>query len=324
MKIGKFHILFLTLSSIVLSCSKNDNNTIQPIPERDRAEQQIEDDALLLGYFNSYYYNSSEIESNPNPSSKDVIITALPENGELPNPDQNTLLIDAVETHTVTFAETEYKYYVLRLNQGGGEKSPHFCDEVRVLYEGFLPLDDNKIFDETPTPTDFYLVGDGQNTFGVIPGWRKVLPMFNMAASFTDNGDGTVSYANAGVGVMFLPSGLGYFSASQGQIPSYSPLAFKFELLETSVMDHDNDGVFSYLEDLNGDGEFIVNFEDLEDTDDDDTDGDFRPNFFDQDDDGDGVLTINEDTNNDGDPTNDIGANGIPKYLDPTETASNN
>jgi len=324
MKIGKSSLLFLIPTIIIFSCSKDDNNGITPIPERDRGEQQIEDDAALQDYLSSYYYNASDFESNPNPSTSDLVITALPETGVLPNPDQNTLLLDAVEEYTVTFSDTEYKYYVLRLNQGGGEKSPHFCDQVRVIYEGFLPLNDNSVFDGTPTPVDFFLVGDGASTFGVIPGWRKVLPLFNMAESFINNGDGTTTYNNVGVGVMFIPSGLGYFSNATGSIPSYAPLGFKFDLLETSVMDHDNDGVFSYLEDLNEDGEFTVNFEDANDDTDDDTDGDFRPNYFDTDDDGDGVLTINEDINQDGDPTNDIGANGIPKYLDPLETESIN
>ena len=81
----------------------------------------------------------------------------------------------------------------------------------------------------------------------------------------------------------------------------------------------------SYLEDLpneNGvrDGEFTVNFDDLTDEYDDDTDGDGNPNYFDSDDDGDGIPTTNEDLNEDGDPTNDIGKNGIPNYLDPEET----
>ncbi|GAA4281273.1 FKBP-type peptidyl-prolyl cis-trans isomerase [Gaetbulibacter aestuarii] len=323
MKIGKFSLLFIILTSIVLSCSKNNNNATAAPVLRDRTEQQAEDDIILEDYLSSYYYNSADLQANPNPSMKDLVITALPADGVLPDPDKNTLLIDAVETHTTTFSDTEYKYYVLKIAQGGGEKAPHFCDQVRVLYQGFLPNDDNKVFDESPNPTDFYLIGDGVNTQGVITGWRKVLTEFNMAASYTDNGDGTVTYTNPGVGAMFLPSGLAYFSEYTSNIPPYAVLAFKFDLLETSVMDHDNDGVPSYLEDLNSDNEFVVDYENRDSTTDDDTDGDGTPDFLDADDDGDGVLTINEDTNNDGDPTNDIGANGIPKYLDATETASN-
>ena len=116
---------------------------------------------------------------------------------------------------------------------------------------------------------------------------------------------------------MFVPSGLAYFSSATSGIGAYSPIIFKFELLQNVQNDHDNDGIPSYLEDLNSDREFIVNFADLKDTTDDDTDGDGTPDYFDSDDDGDGILTINEDINGDGDPTNDIQTvNGIPKYLD--------
>jgi len=111
---------------------------------------------------------------------------------------------------------------------------------------------------------------------------------------------------------MFIPSGLAYFAGSQNGIPSYSNLIFKFELLQYEVDDHDNDGVPSYIEDYN------MNL----DVNDEDTDEDEIPDYFDVDDDGDGVLTIFEDIDGDGDPTNDIGANGIPNYLDPEETES--
>jgi len=128
---------------------------------------------------------------------------------------------------------------------------------------------------------------------------------------------------------MFLPSGLAYFSNATAGISAYEPIIFKFELIRVSENDHDADGIPSYLEDLykedgtlGSDGEFTVNYEDLTDENDDDTDGDGAPNYFDADDDGDGVLTIDEDLNGDGDPTNDIGANGIPNYLDSEETTS--
>ncbi|MEZ4861095.1 MAG: SdrD B-like domain-containing protein [Caldilineaceae bacterium] len=48
-----------------------------------------------------------------------------------------------------------------------------------------------------------------------------------------------------------------------------------------------------------------------------DTDGDGRPDYLDRDDDGDGINTIDEDTNQDGNPRNDDSDHdGIPNYLD--------
>ena len=83
--------------------------------------------------------------------------------------------------------------------------------------------------------------------------------------------------------------------------------------IRTVLVEDDNDGVPSELEDLNGNG----NLED------DDTDNDGIPNYLDADDDGDNVLTINElDTENldgDDDPfTNPLNTDGdiFPNYLD--------
>ncbi|RCW92243.1 T9SS type A sorting domain-containing protein [Winogradskyella arenosi] len=48
-----------------------------------------------------------------------------------------------------------------------------------------------------------------------------------------------------------------------------------------------------------------------------DTDGDDIENYLDDDDDGDGILTVDEDYNNNGDPTDDdTNTNGIPDYLE--------
>jgi len=109
--------------------------------------------------------------------------------------------------------------------------------------------------------------------------------------------------------------------------------------------DNDNDGVPNYEEDLNHNGDLTDDDTDFDtipnylDSDDDgdnvdtsvertatqnrnpnvfiDTDNDLIENYLDDDDDGDGVLTINEDYNNNGDPTDDdTNFNGIPDYLE--------
>lgn len=285
MNLGKIGLLILCLTVGFLSCNKSDDD-VDPIaitPPRDRDEQQIIDNDSLIGYLESHYYNSAEFASNPNPSISDLTITKLADGEAVP--DGSTLLKTAVETKTVNFAETVYEFYVLNLNQGGGGDSPTFADNVVVTYEGFTM--DNAVFDNVATPVTFDLTS-------LIPGWRKVLPDFNTAESFVDNEDGTVNFINHGIGVMFLPSGLGYFNNATNNIPAYSPIIFKFELLQMFENDLDGDGIPSYLEDLNGDGEFTVNSENANDPDDDDTDGDFVPDYGDSDDDGDGVLTRDE------------------------------
>tara|TARA_B100001113_G_scaffold182919_1_gene149905 strand:- start:2430 stop:3407 length:978 start_codon:yes stop_codon:yes gene_type:complete len=319
----KVHFFFFLFLVLFYSCPEDPNDGLVQIPENDRTEQQVIDRDSLLQYFETHYYNSTYLESNPNFNLNHIVISELPEDGNLPDPDQNTMLIDDIEIFTTTYFDIEYEYYILRINQGASETSPNFSDRVRVNFEGSLM--DGLIFDSSSTPVDFDLT----NT---IAGWGRVLPEFNNATDFVVNNDGTVDYNNPGVGVMFLPSGLGYFSSAAGSVPVYSNLIFKFELLESEESDHDFDNVPSHVEDLD---------QDLDLTDD-NTDEDPYANFVDSDDDNDGTLTIDEDLepdtdltvdrDGDGDPTNDIGdgdptnddtdGDGIPNYLDTDNTES--
>lgn len=128
----------------------------------------------------------------------------------------------------------------------------------------------------------------------------------------------------------------------------------EFELFLTNqpVIDSDNDTIPDLSEDINGngdltdddtDGDGVPNY--LDDDDDGDgvptaletngvgarganitfldTDGDGIENYLDNDDDGDGVLTINEDYNGNGDPTDDdTDGSGIPDFLENNVTLS--
>lgn len=105
--------------------------------------------------------------------------------------------------------------------------------------------------------------------------------------------------------------------------------------------DTDGDSVNDYIETMRGmpgvdtDGDGTFNAFDTDDDDDcvltiledpdgdgdptnDHTDTDGTPNYLDDDDDGDGLSTCSEDANGDGDPTNDdADGDGIPNYLEP-------
>ena len=319
----KLYILLITVLLLGFSCGDDDDDGIIEVPEADRTEQQVIDNDSLVSYLQSHYVDASLLSNNPTISFTEININQLPDDGELPNPNQNSLLIDIVETLTTTYFDVEYEYYILKINQGGSENSPNFSDKVRVSYEGTLM--DDTVFDSSSTPVDFDLTS-------TIAGWGRVLPEFNIAEDFVINSDGTVTYNNPGIGIMFLPSGLGYYSAAAGSVPVYSNLIFKFKVFQSELNDHDFDNVPSHLEDINGDYDLT------NDNSDDDTFAD----FVDSDDDNDGTLTIDEDLepdsdltvdrDGDGDPTNDIGdgdptnddtdGDGIPNYLDPDDTAS--
>ena len=214
----KLYILLITILLLGFSCGDDDDDGIIEVPEADRTEQQVIDNDSLVSYLQSHYVDASLLSNNPTISFTEININQLPDDGELPNPNQNSLLIDIVETLTTTYFDVEYEYYILKINQGGSENSPNFSDKVRVSYEGTLM--DDTVFDSSSTPVDFDLTS-------TIAGWGRVLPEFNLAEDFIINSDGTVTYNNPGIGIMFLPSGLGYYSAAAGSVPVYSNLIFK-------------------------------------------------------------------------------------------------
>ncbi|WP_424493417.1 hypothetical protein [Salinimicrobium sp. GXAS 041] len=134
-----------------------------------------------------------------------------------------------------------------------------------------------------------------------------------------------------------------YRSTSGGEIVIYSSLNNLLDLdrdgvpteMENAVIadyyvtiddveypDTDNDGIPNYL-DIDDDGDNVSTSEEIaveaENTASDlpDTDGDGIPNYLDNDDDGDGTLTIFEDWDEDGDPTDDLNDEGVPYYLNP-------
>jgi hypothetical protein len=96
-------------------------------------------------------------------------------------------------------------------------------------------------------------------------------------------------------------------SGTTGSIRSNENLIFYIRLYDfVKDTDHDNDGIPSWLEDPDGDG----------DPRNDDTNGDFFVNYLDADDDGDGVLTKDEDANGDGNPANDFSDPNNPTLAD--------
>jgi hypothetical protein len=275
-KILKSSIYLLTVITLFIAC--NDDDDVIPLEARDRAEQQIADKDSILNYLSTHYYNSGFLETGVNHKFTEIIITELQFGEELP--DGHTLLIEDVETHMAENLEVDYEYYILRLNQGEGP-SPRFTDFVRVRYEG-SSIGSEEVFDSSIAPFDQLLQGNGITTSGAIKAWQLVMPEFNSSSNFTTN-NGAVDFTDFGLGVMFVPSGLAYFSGTNTG-SSYDNIIFKFELLQVEELDHDNDGIPSYVEDLDMSLEVF----------DDDTDDNSFPDFIDIDDDGDEVLTINE------------------------------
>lgn len=299
MKIKNYFVLTLITLFILNSCKKDDGAPVAPIAvdATPRGEQQPIDDTKFQEFFNSHYININELSGNINATINDInIISESDYNGLSTSEQTNYSLIDDVkESREREYLETTYQYYFVPINIGGGEKKPHFCDDAMLNYEGrYLKSDgmQSDVFDSTSSAIFFDLAR-------FVKGWQFVAPEFNVAETFTTGQDGTVSFSNQGLGVMFIPSGLSYYVSppSGSGIPLYSSLIFKFEIIASKLKDHDNDGIPSYLEDLNGD--WIL---------DENTDGDQLLDYQDNNDDNDSLNTIDEIENKsyEGDGTTDF------------------
>jgi len=285
-KFKYYFILIITCLSL-FSCSKDDNS-IEEVPLRDFGEQFAKDNDSIEKYLKTHYIE--EIVNAPGEiRDQDVKLTKIPEGGTqvsilslLNSSTFPKLLMKNVELHDIT-----YKLYYLVLREGTGVK-PTNVDGVYAAYKGALL--DQTVFDQSTNPQGLYNL-DGQTQSPGIPvirGWAEVFPELRTGKYVeSDKNDGTLVYTDFGAGVMFLPSGLGYYVGS-GAIPAYTPILFNIKLYEVRRYDHDGDGIPSYLEDINGDGD-VYN---------DDTDGDGIPDFRDIDDDGDGFTTRSEITIN--------------------------
>lgn len=269
----KYLFALVFLGAVLYACD-DDSNVVD---NHDPVAQEIQDDKDLIEYLQTHYLNEED----------GGIYTIS--NGERP-------LYDDVETMNHEVDDINYKIYYYTENEGA-TINPYPTDSVLTTYTGMLM--DSTVFDARRTLTWFSLTS-------VVAGWSQGFTNFK-GGNLMVNSDESFYYDDAGKGILFFPSGLGYGNFPQGLIPENSPLIFQIELGHVNRADHDNDGVLTFFEDLDEDGN--VN--------NDDTDGDFIPNYLDADDDNDGILTKDEDANGDGNPANDDSDNdGTPDYLD--------
>jgi hypothetical protein len=288
-KFKYYFILSITTLSL-FSCSKN-NDSAEVTPPRDFAVQYTTDITDIEEYLKTYYIT---VTDNPGaPNDQDVEFTKIPVGGTQPSimsyNGKSTfpkLLSRDVNLHDIT-----YKLYYLVLREGTGT-APCNVDAVLASYKGDYLEQTLASSVTTLTATQFEEVKYPQqmlSLFSTIKGWSEIFPQFKTGTSQPNDADGTVTHKDFGAGVMFIPSGLGYYASGSGTIPSYSPLVFSFKLYALQRLDQDNDGVPSYQEDINGDGYVRILATGVLNPD--DTDGDGIPNFADVDDDGDGYGT---------------------------------
>lgn len=277
------------LSVFAFACS--DSNTTPTIEAFDHEAQALIDKDSLSTFFAKHYYDTAV------DSVKSLVLGATPL-----SEDANLKIMNVTENEI----DYDLYYYVASAQDIGtpiiDKGFPTPVDSVFVKYEGFRIYGTDSItprFEIREIPIWFTLNA-------VIRGWSYGFTNFKNGDNVTDNGP--ITFENGGKGILFIPSGLAYRnSGTTGSIRSNENLIFYIRLYDfVKDTDHDNDGIPSWLEDPDGDG----------DPRNDDTNGDFFVNYLDADDDGDGVLTKDEDANGDGNPANDFSDPNNPTLAD--------
>ena len=298
----KFYFILLIATVSLFSCSKND--TVEITPPRAYADQYITDIADIEEYLKTYYLDMDL--ADPNFADKDVVITKIPVGGTQPSLmsySTATTTYPRLKSKIVELHSVKYTLYYLILREGVGIE-PCNVDGVLTSYRGdYL----ERIVATATTATSIKAVKFEEMKFpqsffdltGTVNGWGETFPEFK-TGTYTSNSDGTITYKDFGAGVMFIPSGLAYYNAGSGPIPSYAPLVFSFKLYEIQRLDQDADGISSFQEDKDGDGYVRYLAAGIDNIDDTDKDG--VPDFLDVDDDGDKYNTKLEITKPAGSP----------------------
>lgn len=286
-------VLFLVFGITITSCSKSETESTATL--RDYKVQYASDLDSIDKYIDTHYIQSVDSDFN-------IIMAKIPVGGTQQSIRlQQNYPLDSIKVQNDDH-DVNYKIYYLKLREGTNQ-STSSVDSVYVSYRGTLVSDVQ--FDYSENPIWFQLES-------VVAGWGEIIPLFKTGTYDTTEGPNPTTFTNFGAGVMFLPSGLGYYNqVASAYIPYYSPLIFSFKLKSQRSRDHDRDGVLSKYEvSTTVVGQKPKDY---------DTDGDKTPNYYDIDDDGDRYMTKNEIHKNasgaiifeDGD------GDGIPNYLDP-------
>lgn len=301
-KIKYAFALSIVMLVVAVSCKKDDGGGPEPIPPRDRGEEAIRAQAEIEVFLETHFYNYEDFQADPENFEMKFDTIAGDNASKTPLIEQ----VDFMEVDDIVDTDVTYKLYYLNVREGEGER-PHFSDYTFNTYEGRLMNLD--LFDSSVIPVRFNLV-DTPTTPGIIRGLQQAIIKFRGASNVISNPDGTLTFEGYGIGAVFIPSGLAYyqFPTATGGLDAYEQLIFSFELFESEVADHDEDGIPSFMEDLNGNGYLL----------DDDTDGSGGANYLDNDDDGDGRRTEFEiEIDGNGNITfPDVDGDGIPDYLD--------
>ena len=237
---NKFIFAISTIGLLfAVSCKKNENSNVTP--PRDVTEVRNENNQSIETFLKTHTYTFSATTAI---SETVTFATTSSTTASIFNDSKlKRLELDVYDANNTLVRHT---LYYLILQEGTGTTTT-IADSVYVNYKGQLL--DLSVFDETTTQSTsnwMDLIGNivTNKPSGTIRGFREGVAQLRASATgLTNNSDGTLNApTDGGIGVFFIPSGLGYFSNTQSNIPAYSPLIFTVRLIATRRADHDHDG----------------------------------------------------------------------------------
>lgn len=333
-------ILFaICISVMLVSCDDKDEGFVQ-YQLRNASEQYTLDTDAIKTYLEA---NTLKVDSTSGTKKYSI--------GEMKAGDTSLMKDSSLDSIEYKIDDDlTYKIYYLKFSEGKNIQPIRF-DSLFVSYKGMNLKNETFLDNEEPrweVPSKTRKSGE----LFSLTAPQLVSTLFK-SGDFTPIGDGTFEFKNYGHGIVIVPSGLGFFDLAQSNLEAYSPFVLEFKLHHVRQRDHDGDGVKTFEErklddknpfdgfyELDTDGDGIANFMDNDDDGDGvltkkenekvktiidgvevlkykDTDGKDGPDYLDNDDDGDGTLTKDEDTNGNGDWTDDDNdKDDIPNYLD--------
>ena len=307
---------FIGVSILILaSCGSDDDGTVNITPPRLLADQALEDDAAIQEYLATHFFELVEDGNGGQKISIDTIAGENASRAPMAN-GVSTQIINVSSSHFGLSQEEidiPHTLYFISAREGNEDGiQPTFADSTLIKYEGSLlnrtRFDGSTTFSWQELPN--FLRGYANGIANLKSGTPEGLVL---------NSDGTSYYTDSGMGIVIMPSGLGYFlSSPSAAIPSYAPLVFTFEVGNAIPdTDTDNDGIPSIMEDLDGNGYLFDDNSDFES----EQNAGAPPvaNFRDPDDDDDGIPTRDEiEIDAMGNITfPDTDGDGIVDYLDP-------
>lgn len=259
MKFSSKLLLLVPFIFLLVGCPKDDSPTQDP--PREYLEVYNEDIAEIEDFMDTHFMT---VDADYNVTFTEIT-GSTPGTPISAHPD--------LAFKMVTKGGVDHKLYYIKLREGIDE-NPTKLDSVFTSYKGHKL--DLTSFDTAPTPIWLQLQD-------VIKGWQEIFPEFKSGTSTTDINTGITTYNDYGAGVMFVPSGLGYFNVAPTSIGTYTPIIFNFKLMKVRYKDHDGDKIYSKDEYGGPMSGTALN-----------TDGDGFPDYADVDDDADGVITKKE------------------------------